>query len=717
MITQYRQRWLQCQPSVKELEKIKTALQALPGAMGGEFHNLDIEPIRATRHRGVFRLKVRPYRIFFKVTGKQLLILELDRRDDNTYSHLDRIAFHRSGDGVDIVDVTEARQEPEPVKVRGRVPARMAQRSELSNPLLSFTKQMLRQLGLDDDAINAVRAAGEAVDIAWELGARGVAAETVELIADAWRDPARYLTIFDGGRIPTAIDAAIDDAELEARLGSADSVTSVARLDGQDLEQVLGATIDEWMFYLHPSQERVVRHNPTGPSRVRGGPGTGKTVAALHRAKHLVREGEAERVLLTTFVRVLPTTWRRLLERFAPEAADKIVTSTVDSLAARIVSAVDGPQDIITDEQARQKLAGEALRDAAVTGRTGSWFTAEVDVVLAGRGLTDLDAYLEVSRAGRGSALSRADRAQVWEAYGSYKRRLQRTGRTDFGQLRLRALQLAREGHGDRYDAVIVDESQDLTAVHVELLKALDRSDGHRSFMLVGDGQQSVYPGGFSLRSVNLDVRGRSWVLRSNWRNTQSIMDVAVVVLGEQSVRDLEDDTGVPGDVAPPRRLGDPAELHLAGSERQAVELAADLLREALVDLDPAEIAVLGRTKKVADRGIAAIRAAGGHEVRITDLPKSADGAPGRIRSGTFEYSKGLEFKLVVLLGPERSAWSVNPYWLDESGDAKEWWDGERRRLFVAMTRARDRLAVIASCPLPPVLEKAGAKCVLYPWT
>ena len=716
MTTRYRQRWQQVKLSGKELDKVLGALRDLPGAMRGEFHNLDIEPIRATRHRGVYRLKVRPFRIFFKVAGDQLLVLELDRRDDNTYAHLDRIAFHRVGDGIEIVDVVETATEPEPVKVRGTGPARVTRRLEQNNPLMSFAKKMLRDLGLDDEAIGVIRGSGEGVDIASELASRGVGAELVELVADAWRDPARYHAIFDTGRIPTAADATIDEEELASRLRSGDSVASVAALDESDLQHVLAASIDEWMFYLHPSQERAVRHSPTGPSRVRGGPGTGKTVVALHRAKYLIREGEAEKVLLTTFVRVLPTTWRRLLERFASEEADRIVTSTVDSLAARIVSEVDGRQDVLTDEQARQKLAEDALRDAGIAGKGGAWFLDEVDAVLAGRGIDSEDAYLEISRAGRGSALPATDRRLVWDAYQHYLRQLRKSGKTDFGQLRLRALELAQQGHGQRFDAILVDESQDLTEVHVELLKALDRSEAHRSFLLVGDGQQSVYPGGFSLRSVNLDVRGRSWVLRSNWRNTQSIMDVAAIVLGDQAVRDLEHDTRVARDNAPPRRLGELPELHLVSSEQQATELVADLLREALVDLEPAEVAVLGRTNRIVGRGLAAIKAAGAQAIRITELPGSLDGAPDCVRVGTFEYSKGLEFKLVVLVGPERAAWAVRPYWLNQAEDQREWWDAERRRLFVAMTRARDRLAIIASQPLPAVLDESSTKCAPYPW-
>ena len=135
---------------------------------------------------------------------------------------------------------------------------------------------------------------------------------------------------------------------------SSEQNDAIAALDERDFEAVLAGTIEEWMFYLHPTQARVARHRANGPSRVRGGPGTGKTVVALHRARHLVRDGIAERVLLTTFVNVLPQSWSVLLERFAPAEAPSIQTHTVDSLAMGIVTAADGPVHIVgEDERAR----------------------------------------------------------------------------------------------------------------------------------------------------------------------------------------------------------------------------------------------------------------------------------------------------------------------------------------------------------------------------
>jgi hypothetical protein len=70
------------------------------------------------------------------------------------------------------------------------------------------------------------------------------------------------------------------------------------------------------------------------------------------------------------------------------------------------------------------------------------------------------------------------------------------------------------------------------------------RDPAHAGVMFVGDGQQSIYPGGFTLRAVGLDVRGRSFLLRTNWRNTQAIADAAEAAMGDLPFGDLEDDAG-----------------------------------------------------------------------------------------------------------------------------------------------------------------------------
>jgi superfamily I DNA and RNA helicase len=72
----------------------------------------------------------------------------------------------------------------------------------------------------------------------------------------------------------------------------------------KDLASMLDAPLEKWRVFLHPSQERLVTKNFNGPARVLGGPGTGKTVVAMHRARHLAKtlcSDADDRILFTTY--------------------------------------------------------------------------------------------------------------------------------------------------------------------------------------------------------------------------------------------------------------------------------------------------------------------------------------------------------------------------------------------------------------------------------
>ena len=90
----------------------------------------------------------------------------------------------------------------------------------------------------------------------------------------------------------------------------------------------------------------------------------------------------------------------------------------------------------------------------------------------------------------------------------------------------LRARDHARRRQVPTYPAEIVDEDQDLTLVGLQLVQALvdgpggDRPDG---LLILGDGTQRIYAEGFTLRHAVVEVRGRTTVLRTNYRNTAEI--------------------------------------------------------------------------------------------------------------------------------------------------------------------------------------------------
>src|SRR4029077_4110447 len=75
--------------------------------------------------------------------------------------------------------------------------------------------------------------------------------------------------------------------------------------DERALANALERPWDEWLVFLHPSQRAAVERNFDGPARVSGTAGTGKSVVSMHRAAHLARNADGDRVLLTTFSKVL----------------------------------------------------------------------------------------------------------------------------------------------------------------------------------------------------------------------------------------------------------------------------------------------------------------------------------------------------------------------------------------------------------------------------
>jgi hypothetical protein len=84
---------------------------------------------------------------------------------------------------------------------------------------------------------------------------------------------------------------------------------------------------EKWTTFLHPAQRDLVERIFSGPARVSGSAGTGKTVVALHRAAHLARANRNSRVLLATFsdtlAHALRTKLRRLRRRAAARRKDR----------------------------------------------------------------------------------------------------------------------------------------------------------------------------------------------------------------------------------------------------------------------------------------------------------------------------------------------------------------------------------------------------------
>ncbi len=141
----------------------------------------------------------------------------------------------------------------------------------------------------------------------------------------------------------------------------------------EELARALDYPWDRWTIFLHPEQREWVEREYSGPARVSGSAGTGKTIVALHRAAHLARANPDARVLLTTFTDTLASALRTRLKRLIggePRLAERIDVHSLDAIGLRLYEARVGPARL-----AGRELVSELLKDAsaAVTGHRFSW--------------------------------------------------------------------------------------------------------------------------------------------------------------------------------------------------------------------------------------------------------------------------------------------------------------------------------------------------------
>jgi hypothetical protein len=556
--------------------EMAAALAQLPQAFGqlalasGEA-SLNIRALKG--QPGLYRLRVGDWRAVFVKTGDGFLVAAIGLRKD-IYERVGRMRLARKGEGLRVIEVAPPAVETSDASshARGRARARAPKAVE-QNPLTPFSDPELRRVdGMNDGLVAFLRSLPPRIDVGEALSARLPDPDLVVLLTDLWEQPGGHVDAFRDGGAPTTADGVVDEEELARRVGASESETELVATESEgQIRRLLDGTIEEWMVYLHPSQRAIVRAEFNGPARVRGGPGTGKTVVALHRARKHAREApDGERVLLTTFLRTLPKVWQGLMGTMDPRALERLDIVNVDALAMRIVRRASGAVSIM-EESGRRSLAGSLLKRhalVAVFAGNESLLLEEFDAFITGRGTTDPETYFALRRRGGGIPLTRAQREQVWAAYGEYLHQIVRSRRVDYAMLRVRALETVEQGHGERYAGVVIDEAQDITEVGVRLLFGLDASPEHRGFMAVGDGQQSIYPGGFSLRSLGIDVRGRARVLTTNWRNTWSVWTAARAVIEGEAFDDLDEDVGLrpTGDEPEPLTVGEPAELHVLRS-------------------------------------------------------------------------------------------------------------------------------------------------------
>jgi hypothetical protein len=512
-------------------------------------------------------------------------------------------------------------------------------------------------------------------------------------------DEAADFILNRGARLrPAAVDAALDAVEsLFLPFSSDESPAAFSEPDefpppvvcADELEQALlssidAAPIEDWMAFLHPEQARLASRSFNGPSRIRGAAGTGKTVVGLHRAAYLARTRPG-RVLVTTLVGTLPVVLEQYMRRMAPDVADRVEFTGIHSFAAGILE--DRGVPFNPDGAAADRTFDRAWADVGENGilseidpRPDYW-RDEIISVIKGRGFTRFDQYAELARTGRRRGLNPEARYAVWQLYSEYELGLREKGVHDFADVINLAERSLRANPLDGYSAVIADEAQDLSVTMIRLLHALvgDAPDG---LNLIGDSQQTIYPGGYTLGEANVSVSGRGVVMKHNYRNTAEIALTAGELLVDDDLADEDALAAAPSITRHGMRPRVSRFTSHSGHDRSLLQQVQQFLANGMAGSD---IAVLAQTNFVATEVLAALTAAGVPAVDLRDYDGRRSGA---VTVGTIKRAKGLEFKQVLVA--RTSAQLLETVWSSTDEAEAERRELERRELYVAMTRARD---------------------------
>ena len=196
-------------------------------------------------------------------------------------------------------------------------------------------------------------------------------------------------------------------------------------------------------------------NGPTAdPARVSGGPGTGKTIVALHRVKWLVQRlpsgSSGKDVLFTTFNKNLAADLRqRLLLLGGPELLDRVDVVNIDRLATQVVNeAQPGARLHWMDDDKAIDLWREMLLELGETRWDAEFLHDEWSQVVLGHAITSRQEYFRARRAGRGRQLNRAQRAAIWELVEQFTKRLDEANLWTFRRVAAHAARLERAARG-----------------------------------------------------------------------------------------------------------------------------------------------------------------------------------------------------------------------------------------------------------------------------
>jgi len=723
-------------------------LQLNPASPGLSFHKLD-----KVRDKNFWSVRVnKDIRLIVHRNEISLLLCYVDHHD-KAYDWAGRrkLETHPKTGAAQLVEIRETVKEiVVPAYVQAEPPLAAAAEKPLlfagvaDDQLLGYGVPVewlgdVKKVNEDTLLVLADHLPAEAAEALLELATGGKPAARKALVAHASRmefEADLFLAQESATRVePSAADAQRLEENLAELLGSLDRSKPRPAREAQplelpapvspfehpdarrrfrlitnatELERALDYPWEKWTVFLHPAQLQIVERLYTGPARVSGSAGTGKTIVAIHRAAHLARQHPDARVLLTTFSDTLAHALRTMLRRLLgnePRLAERIDVYSLDAIALRLYRSYVGTPTI-----ADEKVTGDLIREAAaqVSGHSFGQrlLVTEWEQVIDAWQLKDWESYRDFVRIGRKTRLPEAQRKLLWAIFDRVRTALESRQLITMQQLFTSLAAAIAAGGKVVFDFAIIDEAQDLSPSQLRFLSALG-SDRPNALFFAGDLGQRIFQPPFSWKSVGVDVRGRSRTLRVNYRTSHQIRTQADRLLGP-AVADTDGNAENRNDTVSVFNGPAPA-IRTFPDDDQEGRAVGDWIAELTKSgLAPHEFGVFVRSPAQLDRAEKAVRGAG---LAFKILDDHVATYSGHASIGTMHLAKGLEFRAVAVMACDDEVIPLQERieTVGDDGDLQEVYDTERHLLYVACTRARDHLLVTSIEPSSEFLDDLRA--------
>lgn len=478
--------------------------------------------------------------------------------------------------------------------------------------------------------------------------------------------------------------------------------------DVEELERALDFPWEKWTVFLHPAQRQWVERDYAGPARISGSAGTGKTIVALHRAVHLTRQNQDSRVLLVTFSDTLASALGTKLQNLIgtqPRLAERLEIHSMEAIGKRLYAAYWGKPKLATQADIGQVLLEAAKADPSLKFSQRFMLGEWTDLVDAWQ-LKTWESYRDVKRLGRKTRLSEAQRSALWAVFERVQLSLQQRGVITQAEMFFRLAEKMETLRQPPFEFVVIDEAQDVSVAQLKFLAAIGASQGHvrpNSLFFAGDLGQRIFQQPFSWKSLGVDVRGRARTLHINYRTSHQIRAQADQLLGP-------DFSDVDGNTEDRRGTvsvfnGPAPEVRSFKSGAEECQAVTGWLLERLKDgLMPHELGIFVRSDSQLDRAVVAVKAAG---IPLVVLDAHVETTSGRASICTMHLAKGLEFRAVAVMACDDEVIPLQERIaaVADDADLEEVYNTERNLLYVACTRARDRLLVTSTEPASEFLD------------